>query len=230
MNVYYDIVTMRMKDIPWFNRPWTKLKRKGPAALDDAELLAMIMMRGNEKENVLELSNKLLSKHNLHYLSSCSLKELTVILGDEIKAYQIQGLAELCKRYAMLKKRGFQTTLETAQDVYHHFHEELKDKKKEHLYAILLNSKNKIIKKDLVSVGTLNQSFSHPREVFKTAIKESANALILVHNHPSGDPKASKEDVAMTKKLIRAGNLLGIKVLDHVIIGQQSYWSLMESR
>ncbi len=218
-----------MKDIPWFNRPWTKLKRKGAASLDDAELLAMILMRGNEKENVLELSNKLLSKYNLHHLSNCSLKDLKDVLGEEIKAYQIQGLAELCKRYSRLKNKGFKLSLETAQDVFNHFVEELRGKKKEHLYAILLNSKNKIIKKELISIGTLNQSFSHPREVFRSAIREAANAIILVHNHPSGDPKASKDDIIITKKLIKAGNLLGISVLDHVIIGKDSYWSWMEN-
>jgi len=221
---------MRMKDIPWFNRPWTKLKRKGPEALDDAELLAMIMMRGNEKENCLQLANKLLAKHNLHYLSQCSTKELKDILGEETKAYQIQGLAELCKRYARLKKKGFKTVIETAQDVYNHFQHELKDKKKEHLYAVLLDSKNRIIKKELISVGTLNQSFSHPREVFHKAIKEAANSIIIVHNHPSGDPRPSKDDILISKKLIKAGNLLGIKILDHIIIGQNKYWSWMESK
>lgn len=218
-----------MKEIPWFNRPWTKLKRKGAASLDDGELLAMILMRGNEKENVLELSNKLLSRYNLHHLSNCSLKELKDVLGEEIKAYQILGLAELCKRYSRLKNKGFKLSLETALDVFNHFVEELRGKKKEHLYAILLNSKNKIIKKELISVGTLNQSFSHPREVFRSAIREAANAIILVHNHPSGDPKASKDDIVITKKLIKAGNLLGIRVLDHVIIGRDSYWSWMEN-
>lgn len=221
---------MRMKDIPWFNRPWTKLKRKGVASLDDAELLSMILMRGNEKENCLELSNKLLSKYNLHKFGSCSVSQLQNILGEDVKAYQILALSELCKRYSKLKIKGFSTTIETAQDIYHHFKEDLIGKKKEHLYAVLLDVRQRIIATELISVGTLNQSFAHPREVFHRAIKEAAHAIIIVHNHPSGEAKASKGDVQVTQKLIKAGNLIGIKVLDHVIISPHGYWSWMESR
>ena len=221
---------MRMKDIPWFNHPWTKLKRKGPQSLDDAELLSIILLRGNKQENVLELSNKILSKHNLHHFTNCGMKELKELLGEDVKVYQILALGELFKRYGKLKSKGFSTTIEDAKDVFNIFHEELKSKKKEHLYALLLDSKNRIIKTELISVGTLNQSFAHPREVFVKAIKESANSIILVHNHPSGDPNPSKDDVVITKKLIKSGNLLGIKVLDHIIIGRDKYWSWMENK
>ncbi len=221
---------MRMKDIPWFNRPWTKLKRNGPAALDDAELLSLIFMRGNEKENVLDLSNRLLARYNLHHFSGCSSGELKDLLGEEVKAYQVQGLGELFKRYSKLKERGFRSSVETAKDVFVYLREELRDKKKEHLYALLLDSKNKIIKTKLISIGSLNQSFAHPREVFAPAIREAAQSIILVHNHPSGDPRPSKDDIRITKKLQKAGVLLGIKVIDHVIIGDEKYWSWLESK
>jgi len=220
-----------MKEMPWFTRPWTKIKRNGSKGLDDAELLSIIFMRGNEKESALELANKLLVNYNLNYFSSCSLKELTTLLGEETKAMQIMALAELNSRYTKLKDKAFtKTTVETAEDVYNKFKEEVKDKRKEHLYVVLLDAKNKIIKTPLISVGSLNQSFAHPREVFYPAIKESANALILVHNHPSGDPKPSPDDIRITKKLIRAGQILGIKVLDHIIVGNGKYWSWVEER
>jgi DNA repair protein RadC len=218
-----------MKEIPWFNRPWTKLKRKGAHTLDDAELLSMIMMRGNKENNCLELSNRLLEKHNLHEFGFCGLKELKSLLGEEVKAFQILAIAELCKRYSKLKNKGFKTVIETSSDVYNHFKEDLKNKKKEYFYAILLDVRQAVICKELISVGTINQSFAHPREVFRKAIQEAASSIILVHNHPSGDKKASKEDLKITKKLVKAGELLGIKVLDHVIIGEDGYWSYTES-
>ncbi len=219
-----------MKEIPWFNQPWTKLKRNGPHSLDDAELLSIILLRGNKDNNILELSNKILTRYNLHQFSNCGIKELKDLLGEDIKVYQVLALGELFKRYGKLKVKGFANTIEDAKDVFNMFHEDLKSKKKEHLFAILLDSKNRVIKKELISVGTLNQSFAHPREVFVKAIKESANSIILVHNHPSGDPMPSKDDINISKKLVRAGNLLGIKVLDHIIIGKDKYWSWMENK
>ncbi len=219
-----------MKEIPWFNRPWTKLKRKGVASLDDAELLSMILMRGNKHENCLELSNKLLARFNLHQFHTRSIQELSKILGEDTKAYQILALSELFKRYSRLKSKGFKPVIESARDIYHHFKEDLKGKKKEHLYAVLLDVRQRIIKTELISVGTLNQSFAHPREVFSKAIKEAAHAIIVVHNHPSGEAKPSPGDIATTRKLIRAGKVLGIKVLDHVIISPRGYWSWQENK
>ena len=221
---------MRMKDIPWFNRPWTKVKRNGVSAMDDAELLALIFIKGNRRQNAVELANSLLNNFNFHNFSNCSFAELTGCLGDSVKAYQVMALSEICRRYAKLQQRGFARSIESSTDVYNYFAEDLKGRVKEHLYVILLDSKQKIILSDLISVGTLTKSFAHPREVFRLAIKEAAHSLILVHNHPSGDASPSDEDLKITRQLIKVGQILGIKVLDHVIIGSNSYWSHIESK
>jgi DNA repair protein RadC len=220
---------MRMKDIPWFNRPWTKMRRNGIESLDDAELLALIFKQGTKELNALELANTLLKQHNFHKLHGISVKKLQSLLNDdEIKAFQIKAVAEVCRRHSKLINKGFNTTIETAIDVHRFYRDDLQNKKREHLYVLLLDAKNKVIKSELISVGTLTQSFAHPREVFFAAIKNSAHTVILVHNHPSGDPSPSTHDIKITKKVMRAGELLGIKVLDHVIIGNNSYWSFLE--
>jgi len=221
---------MRMKDIPWFNRPWTKMSRNGIESLDDAELLALVFIQGTKKLNALELANTVLNKHNFHKLEEVATDELTKISGDKVKSFQLKAVAEICKRYTKLQNKGFKRTIDSAKDVYNFFKVDLKNKQKEHLYALLLDAKNKIIKEDLVSVGTLTQSFAHPREVFKEAIKKSANSIILVHNHPSGDHNPSKEDLSLTKKMQLAGKTLGILVTDHIIIGKDNYWSFQEAK
>jgi len=216
---------MRLKDIPFYNKPGYKLSKDHN--LDDAELLAIILEKGIKlDESSVELANKLLKKYkSLAGLSNLSLTELKKEVGL-IKALKIKALFELFRETSRLKRGGFKPTIESAKDVYNYFVDELKDKKKEYFYALLLDSKNRIIKEELISVGTLNSSLVHPREVFKSAIKESANAIILVHNHPSGDANASNEDEIITKKIINAGKLMNIKVIDHVVISENDWWSL----
>ena len=214
----------RIKDISQGERPREKLERYGPDSLSNDELLALIMITGHQKENAIAMSNRLINEYGLDKLSECSLKELQEIKGIGFaKACQIIALFEFNKRHNLAVKTKEIVTIEKAEDVYNYFVDELKDKKKEHFYALLLDSKNKIIKKDLVSVGTLDSSLVHPREVFKEAIKNSAAGVILVHNHPSGDPEPSENDVEITQKIAKAGNLLNIKVLDHVIIAEKGW-------
>lgn len=209
--------------MPWWNRPGFRLK-KGKV-LNDAELLAIILGSGFKGENAIDLSNRLLKKYNFHKLAELSLTELKKELGDEVKALKIQAMFEIFKKTSKLNRKGFKPTIESAKDVYNYFVDELKDKKKEHFYALLLDSKNRIIKEELISVGTLNVSLIHPREVFKEAIKNSANAIILVHNHPSGDCEPSTEDLEIIEKLSKIGDILNINVLDHLIVGKEKYWS-----
>ena len=179
---------MRMKDIPWWNRPGYKLKKKGEDKLDPAELLAIILEKGSRfNESSIELANKLLNKHkSLVGISRLSLRELEKETG-KVKALKIKAMFELFRETSRLERKGYMEPIESAKDVYNHFVDRLKDKKKEYFYALLLDSKNRIIKEELISIGTLNSSLVHPREVFKEAIKCSANAIILVHNHPSAD-------------------------------------------
>lgn len=210
--------------MPFYNKPGYKLSKDHK--LDDGELLAIILEKGIKlNESSVELAHKLLKKNkSLAGLSNLSLTELKKEVGA-VKALKIKALFELFRKTSKLKRGGFKPTIECARDVYNYFVDELKDKKKEHFYALLLDSKNRIIKEELISVGTLNSSLVHPREVFKAAIKESANAIILVHNHPSGNPAPSEDDLKIIEILKKASKLIRIKIMDHVIIGKDKFWS-----
>lgn len=219
---------MRIKDISKENRPLERLEKQGPAVLSDAELLAVILKTGTREENVIDMSNRLISKFGLDKLASCSLKELQNIKGiGKVKASQIVALFEFNKRQLNSKVKG--NPIKNAKDVFDYCSPLMSSLDREQFVVLHLNTKGQIIRYDKISVGTLNTSIVHPREVFKSAIKDNSNSIILVHNHPSGDPTPSEEDLEITKRLIDAGNLLGIKVLDHIIIGKERWWSWMEN-
>jgi len=219
---------MKIKDLPESSQPRERFLKHGPEALSDAELFAIILRTGVVGENVMEMSNHLISKFGLlTKLFDSSLNELQEIKGiGQNKAMQILAIVELGKRYDQEKNSIKKITC--AEDVFKLFHRKLRDKKQEHFYMIMLNTKNEIIKEELLTMGILNASVIHPREVFKPAIKNSCNKIILVHNHPSGDPTPSEEDLEITKKMIEVGEELGINVLDHVIIGGDKWWSWKE--
>ena len=218
---------MKIKDIPWWNRPSNRIKKKGEDKLNPAELLSLIIWSGKKDENAIDMSNRLLKKYSFSKMSEMSLTELEKEVG-KIGAVRIKSMYEIFKLTNWVKRGGFKPTIECAKDAYNYFVDELKDKKKEHFYALLLDSKNRIIKDELISLGTLNSSIVHPREVFKEAIKNSANSIILVHNHPSGDCEPSEQDIEITKILSNTGDLLDIRVLDHIIITQDAFLSLKE--
>lgn len=220
---------MRMKDIAEENRPRERVLKKGPDALSDAELLAIILQNGTKKHNVVDMSHILLIQHGMAKLADISLKELQEIEGiGPTKAMQIKALFEFNKRFNL--NVITRVPVQSAKDVFEYAKNRLPSNDKEYFMALYLDSKNRVIKDETISVGTLNSSLIHPREVFKAAIKESANAVIFVHNHPSGDPAPSEEDEQITEKLFEAGELLGIKVLDHVIIGQEGYHSFKDKK
>src|SRR3989339_1600640 len=218
---------MHLKEYAEEQRPRERLIKSGASALSDAEILALILKIGNKEENVIELSQRLIAKFGLEKLSNCSLQELQQIRGiGKAKACEILAAFELAKRAKMhySERRIIRSPL----DVFRHFQAKLADLKQEQFYLLLLDTKNFVTKEELIAIGTLNASIIHPREVFKPAIKESAYAVVMVHNHPSGDPNPSSEDLAVTEKLAEAGELLGIKLVDHVIIGNGKYWSWKE--
>ena len=224
---------MKIKDLPDSSKPRERFIKHGPEVLSDAELFAIILRTGTSGENVVDMSNRLISEYNLNKLFGCSLKELQEIKGiGPSKAMQILAMAELGKRYNQLKQaeNKDQRKISCAKDVFDYFHERLKDEKQEHFYVLMLNSQNNIIGERLVSKGILDASILHPREIFKPAIKDSASKIILVHNHPSGDPNPSQEDLDITAKIIKIGEELGIKVLDHIIIGRNDHWNWKESK
>lgn len=219
---------MRIKDMPSDSKPRERLLKSGIENLSEAELLALILEKGTKKENVIEVSNRLIARYGLDKLSECSLKELQEISGiGQAKAMQILAVFEINKRKGMIHNEMVQ--IRTAKEVFDLFYEKLKDEKQENFYVLMLNNKNCIIGKEKISLGIVDSSIIHPREIFKPAIKNSASRIILMHNHPSGDSSPSKEDKEVTEEIAKAGEVLGIQVLDHVIIGN-SYWSWREEK
>ena len=224
---------MRIQDIPKEGRPRERFLKKGPESLSDAELFAIILRTGTIGENVVDISNRLIQEYGLDNLFECSLKELEKIKGiGPGKAMQILAMAELGKRYNELKKtkNNKKNRISCAKDVFDYFNEKLKNEKQEHFYVLMLNSQNYIIKEQLITKGILDASIIHPREIFKPAIKNSAAKIILIHNHPSGDPNPSEEDLEVTEKLVEAGKQIDINILDHIIIGRDDWWEWRESR
>ena len=218
---------MRIKEIALEQRPRERLKAKGLDGLNDSELLAIILQNGTNGENVIDLSHRLIASFGLEKLNSLSLSELMNIKGIKLgKASKLVAAFELSKR--VNSGKICEKIVKNPSDIASHYIEKLKDLKKEHFIAVFLDSKNKIIKDEVISIGTLNSSLVHPREVFKEAIKCSANSLILVHNHPSGDCEYSEEDINATKIINDASKTLGIKLLDHIITSEDSYFSFDE--
>ena len=218
---------MKITDLAPENRPRERLQKEGPQALSSAELLAIILKSGTKKENVLEISNRLIATHGLQNLSHCTLSQLQQQYGiGPARASQIIALFELYNRvnYNQSKKK-----INCAKDVAELYLPKTQSLQKEHFMAIYLDTKNNIIAEGTISVGILNSSLVHPREVFHGAIKNLANSLIIIHNHPSGDPEPSKEDLEITTCLAKSGKLMGIPLLDHIILGKESWWSWAES-
>ena len=215
--------------MPWYNRPGTRLKRKGVFSLSDAELLAIIIDRGDKTENAIDLANRVLATNNFNKIAELSLPELEKEFRNSVKAMKINAMFEIFRRTNKLMKKGFKLQIKTASDVYQYYVDELQNKTKEYFYALFLDTKNRILKEELVSIGTLNESLIHPRELFNSAVQASCNSVIIVHNHPSGDCAPSDNDKEVTKVLVEAGEIMGIKVLDHVIIGKEGFVSLKES-
>ena len=222
-----------IKDWPEDERPREKLLKRGAAALSDAELLALVLRTGDAAagKSAIDLGRELLERFdgNLRELAQAELNELQQIKGLGLaKAASIKAAFTLGSRFQARRLETLERFTSPAQ-VFDFFHHELRDNRKELFLILLLDGKNRITRKVQVSEGSLNQSIVHPREVFAPAVRESAAAVIFIHNHPSGDPAPSREDREITRRLKEAGEILGIKVLDHIIIGDGSYFSFVES-
>lgn len=224
---------LKIKDLPLSERPYEKMESAGSEALSNAELLAIIIRTGIQNETSVDLAQRLLTMDEegsgLSFLYDMSLEELQGIHGiGRVKAIQIKAVMELSKRIASSFAAGGRVTVKSPQDISRLFMEEMRHLKKEVFKVIFLNTKNHVIKSTNISIGSLTASIVHPREVFKEAVKVGCAAVIFLHNHPSGDPEPSSEDIETTKRLMSAGNILGIKVLDHIIIGDGKFVSLKE--
>ena len=205
------------------SRPRERLLKFGVENLSDSELFAILLRTGSVGINVIDMSNMLIQEYGLDRLFECSLKELQNIKGiGQAKAMQILAIAEIQKRINQSKKPVKKITC--SEDVYNLMHERLKDEKQEHFYVLLLDTKNNLIGEPvLITKGILDASIIHPREIFKPAIKNSASKIILVHNHPSGDPEPSREDREITKVLIESGKFVEIPIVDHVVVGRNGW-------
>lgn len=223
--------TYIMKELPEDERPREKLLLYGADSLSNSELLAILLRTGTKGLPAIELSRTLLceDKDGLAFLGRCRIDELVKIKGiGKAKACQLLAAIELGKRMAKLTGTK-RLNVHAPKDVANCYMSEMRFLDKENFKVLYLNTKNEIIKDENVSVGSLNASIVHPREVFKPAIIYSSNAVILMHNHPSGNPSPSQEDIQITKRLSEAGELIGIKVLDHIVIGDGNYYSLKEN-
>jgi len=218
-----------VRDLPRQERPRERLQKFGPEALSAQELLALLIGRGIPKKSVMNIAQELLAKFgNVKAISQATLEELSQVKGIGLaKATQIKACFELGKRED-LEPELVNFDINNPEAVVKAVRSGIRDKAKEHFKLILLNPRNKIIGISTVSVGTLNASLVHPREVFKDAIVHSAASVVLAHNHPSGDPEPSEDDLKITKKLVDCGKILGIEVLDHIVIGKNHFLSFKE--
>ncbi len=214
---------MKIKDLPKVDQPREKLAKYGPEKLNNSELLAILLRTGMKGTNVVELARQILQQIGGKNLASVTLTDLKKIKGlGPTKAGQIIVSLELGKRFLKDKKSVLHLS---PADVYEQL-KDIRDLKKEHFVVLFLDSRSQEIKRETVSVGILNASLVHPREVFEPAIKCNAAQVIVAHNHPSGGAEPSEEDIQITKRLVEAGKLLGIELLDHVIVAIKGFTSL----
>jgi DNA repair protein RadC len=219
---------IKMKDLPEHDRPRERIIGSGVDSLSNSELLSAILGFGSGNEGVMDLSNRIMANYSLEKLSRAGVSELKKIFGiSDAKACRIIAAMEIGRRAACeMSAEG--RVVESPADLARVLVPRMRNLRKEFLRGIYLDSKRRIIGNEIISVGGLNTNSTHPREVFGPALRESAAALVLVHNHPSGDPAPSKDDLKVTRKLSEAGRLVGIELLDHLIIGKNGYVSLME--
>ena len=219
---------MMVRDYPLEERPRERMIKEGAEKLTNQELIAILLRTGTKNESVFELSSRILKEiGSLRRLTDASVEELTLIRGiGQAKAVQIMAGIELGRRVA--QKQEELLTIRSPQDAAGYLTELLCLDQQEKFYCLYLNTKNQVVFEKTIFVGSLNASIVHPREVYKEAVKWSAASIIVCHNHPSGDPTPSREDIEVTKRLIDAGEMIGIECLDHLIIGDRRYISLKE--
>ncbi|MCX6741396.1 MAG: DNA repair protein RadC [Candidatus Parcubacteria bacterium] len=216
---------MRIKDLPKIDRPREKLERYGPERLSNSELLAILLGTGSKGINVVELSNKILKKFSGAGLAKATAKELKNTFGlGSAKACEIVACFELGRRLLQNKQS---VLLLSPQDVWNEL-KDIRDNKKEHFVIFFLDTRNQEIKREVISIGSLNANLVHPREVFEPAVRHLAAQIIIAHNHPAGDPSPSQEDYDITKQLVDAGKILGIELKDHVIVSKTKFFSFAD--
>lgn len=222
--------TKSIKDWALSDRPREKMLEKGKEALTDAELIAILLGSGNKEETAVDLSRHILSDvgNNLIKLSQLSINELTKYKGmGEAKAVTVAAALELGRR-RRFAEAARQTEIHSSSDAFEYFYAKMSDLGHEQFWIMLLNSANSVIKIERVGIGGINGTSADPKTIFKIAIENQATAIMLCHNHPSGDVRPSSTDRKLTSNIIAGGNILDIKVLDHIIIGENCYYSFAD--
>ncbi len=219
---------MKIRDLSHSEQPREKMLKNGVSTLSNAEIIAILLGTGTRDKSAINLAMEILGldKRGLRFLAHCSPEELLKVNGlGTAKACNLIAAIELGKRLSTAPVED-RHRISCASDISRLFMERLRYENREHFICILINSKGEVIEEFDVSIGDLTSAISHPREVFAQAVRRSASSVAFVHNHPSGDPTPSAEDIATTKRLTEAGNILGIIVLDHIIIGDGTFSSL----
>nr|WP_026906335.1 DNA repair protein RadC [Paucisalibacillus globulus] len=221
--------SIMIKDVPKEDRPRERLLHLGANHLSNQELLAILLGSGTREESVMALANRLLMHfEGLKLLKDATIEELTAIKGiGSAKGVLILSALELGKRLSQYKPNE-RYVIRSPEDGADYVMEELRNLNQEHFVVLFLNTKNQIIHRQTIFIGSLNASIVHPREVYREAVKRSAASIIVAHNHPSGDPTPSQEDIHVTKRLAESGKMIGIELLDHLIIGDRKFVSLKE--
>ena len=220
---------MKIKELAENDRPRERLSTVGVGNLSDSEVLALVIQTGLKNQSVIDLSNNIISQFGLLGLSNATMSELKKISGiGNAKAMKIIGMFEINKRVNKQAKKKISKKISKASDVNEIFYEDLKDEKQENVFVLCLDNSNCIITTKLLFKGTLNESVIHPREIFKEAVRASANSIILVHNHPSNNKSPSPEDIRVTTAIKNASEMMGIKLLDHIIISKTGFFSFRE--
>ena len=220
-----------IKDIPLNERPRERLINKGVEYLSNEDLLAILLKTGTKENSVKVLANNILKQlDDINNLKEINLENLIKIKGiGKAKACELLAAIELGKRLNKKIDNLNQIKIYSSNSIYEYYQDKLKDKLQEYFYCVYLDTKNHIIKDKLLFIGTINESLIHPREIFKEAYLLSASGIICIHNHPSGNVNPSNNDIIMTKQLVEVGKILGIKVLDHIIIGKNNYYSFNDN-
>ncbi|AGX05689.1 JAB domain-containing protein [Bacillus infantis] len=221
--------SLMIRDFPQDERPRERFIQNGPESLSNHELLALMLRTGTKEESVLQLSNRLLTHfEGLRLLKDATLDEMTSIKGIGMaKAIQVLAAVEIGRRISSLSYDD-RFVIRSPEDGAKYVMNDMRFLSQEHFVCLYLNTKNQVLHKQTIFIGSLNASIVHPREVFKEAFRRSAASIICIHNHPSGDPAPSREDIEVTKRLAECGKIIGIDVLDHLIIGENKYVSLKE--
>lgn len=219
----------KIKEMPESERPRERLLNFGASTLSEAQLLAIIIRTGSGNKNALSLAMELLNKFgSLKAIDRASINELKSLKGlGKAKIAQIKASLELGKRL-FSEKSDYHIGFNKSIEVFQYLQSKLKGLKQEKFISLILDVKNRLIKEQEVTTGILNESLIHPREAFREAIKEAGASVIFVHNHPSGDPEPSQKDIEITERLAKTGEIIGIKVLDHIIIAENSFISIKD--